>query len=348
MDDYKLLLEKFWNGAASETEKLQLYKIIVEDEEAIKIALQQEPGSGKGDGLLPGASQTILESLHREIGQRASLSIDRPAQPFGLLRWAAALLVIGLASFISWKLYTVQHISGQQEAVAAVFTDINNDSKAIRQVILNDGTVIDLHPQSTLRFKQPFNLQNIRSIALKGKANFKVKHDESKPFEVIANKIKTTDIGTEFCIDVSDENTFRVVLKEGSIRVAAMPESRIRMGNMILKPGEEVHWDFAGKKMILEQTAEKEAKSLARQKGTAAVSPEKLVFEKTPLDKVFAKLEHRSSVRIKRNAEEINELTFTGTIESSDNIETALGIICKLNGLYYHKTKQAFLITKNK
>lgn len=348
MDDYKILLEKFWNGAASETEKLQLYKIVVEDEDAIKTALQQELESGRGERLLPGASQTILESLHREIGQRASRSIERPARPLGLLRWAAALLVIGFASFISWKLYTVQHISGADTAMAAVSTAINNNGKEPKQVVLEDGTIIQLQPQSSIHFKQPFNAQNIRSIALKGKANFKVKHNPEKPFEVIANNIKTTDIGTEFCIDASDENTFRVVLKEGSIQVAAMPESRIRMENMILKPGEEVHWDFAGKKMILEQTAEKEAKSLARQKGITAVSLEKLVFEKTPLDKVFAKLEHRSSVRIKCNAAEINELTFTGTIEPSDNIETALDIICKLNGLYYQKTKQAFIVAKNK
>ncbi len=42
MKDYKVLLEKFWNGSASATEKLQLYKLMIEEEDAIRRALQQD------------------------------------------------------------------------------------------------------------------------------------------------------------------------------------------------------------------------------------------------------------------------------------------------------------------
>ncbi|WP_118975310.1 FecR family protein [Taibaiella koreensis] len=349
MDNYKLLLEKFWRGDASETEKLQLYKTILKDEEAIRAALQQELISEKKELLSPEISLSILESLHREIGARASHSIERPRKSLSLFKWAAALLVMGLASFIGWTLYTTKNDGKQNAGSTTTYAIMDNNGKDIKLVVLDDGTAVELYPESAIRLKQPFNRQSTRSIRLTGKASFKVKHDATRPFEVIANNIKTTDIGTEFYIDAPDLNTFKVALKEGSIRVAAMPNSSIRMEETTLEPGDEMHWDLTSKKMILTQTArQKKAETPDHNVATPPAMRERLVFDKTPLDKVFAKLASQASAPIRYNAAEIKELTFTGTIEPSDDIGTALDIICNLNGLHYQKKKQAFIVAKDK
>jgi ferric-dicitrate binding protein FerR (iron transport regulator) len=345
MKDYKSLLGKFWNGSASEMEKLQLYKIIMEEEEVVKIALQQEFEAEDGEHLQPEASKKILESLHKEIGARATKSIEMPRKSFGMFRWAAALLAIGFASFFTWKYYRMQDTIKDNNNFSATYEYIDNNGTGIRNVVLSDGTSIDLYPQSGLRFQQPFNQQHVRSIALKGKANFIVKHDAQKPFEVIANNIRTTDIGTEFCIDASDEHTFKVALKEGSIHVAAMPNSGFKMEDKILEPGEELRFDFLSKKMSLAHVSRKKE---SEDQHSKVIAKERLVFNKTPLNNVFSKLEARELIKIKFKEEEIKELTFTGTIEPTDNIQAALNIICNLNGLYYHKTKQGFIVAKNK
>jgi ferric-dicitrate binding protein FerR (iron transport regulator) len=347
MKDYKLLLERFWNNTASETEKLQLYKIVVEDEDAIKKALQQEFEEGNKPQLQSETSKRMLESLHKEIGNRASNSIEMPRKSLGLFKWAAALLAIGFASFFAWRVMDVHHTERRSNAIASSFQKIDNNGTTIKNVVMEDGTFIQLYPNSQLQFSSSFNTQEVRSIQLKGKADFKVKHNAAKAFEVIANNIKTTDIGTEFCVDASDEKAFNVILKEGSISVVPMPSSNLKIQERILKAGDELHLDLVSNKITLAQVS-KASSPKAETQDSPVIPKERLVFNKATLTNVFAGLEAREHVEIHFKKEEIKDLTFTGAIESTDNIETALNIICNLNGLSYHKTKHAFTIVKSK
>ncbi len=348
MKDYEVLLDKFWKGQASEPEKLQLYKIMTENEGAIKAALQQEYESDNKAELAPGASDKLLESLHREIGNRAARSIEMPQRKAPrLFRWAAALLVIVLASFFTWRYYQAVPADNGKSALAAAFRVIDNKGPGVKELVMSDGSAVRLYPNSSIRFRQPFHAGPVRSIDLEGKAEFNVHHDASRPFEVIASNLKTTDIGTVFMIDAPDEHSFRLALTEGSVRLAAMPNSGVQMEDMILQPGDEARWDDSGRKMVL-------AKAIPKQQVTAeapvppAPAKARLVFDKTPLAEVFAKLEAREQIPISCSAAEVKELTFTGTIEPTDSIDTTLKIICNLNGLNYQKTKQAFVITRNK
>lgn len=350
MKDYEVLLEKFWKGNASEQEKLQLYKMMVEREDVVKAALQRdyENGALHPAHLSPETSQRMLESLHREIGSRAARSIEMPQRlRSGLFRWAAALLVTGLASFFTWQYYRATPADKDAGAIAADFRVIDNPGPTVKELVMSDGSVLHLYPHSSIRFRQPFHTQAVRSISLKGKADFKVHHDAAKTFEVITGNIRTTDIGTEFMIDAPGEHTFRLALKEGSVRVAAMPNSGLQLDDMILQPGDEARWDDSGRKMILARAAPKQQAAVAAP-DVQAPAKERLVFDKTPLTEVFAKLETREQVPITCSAAELKELTFTGTIEPTDPIETALKIICNLNGLNYQKTKQAYIIARNK
>src|SRR5438046_3127927 len=61
MKDYKGLLRKFWAGEASEPEKLQLYKHIIQQEEEVRAAPEEDVVLGPED------SRRILEALHKEI-----------------------------------------------------------------------------------------------------------------------------------------------------------------------------------------------------------------------------------------------------------------------------------------
>ena len=83
-------------------------------------------------------------------------------------------------------------------------------------IILPDGSIAYLHPGSRLRFPTDFSGQQ-RIVILEGEAYFKVKHDSSRPFVVMADGMQTTVLGTEFHVS---SQSHEVVLVTGSVRVS--------------------------------------------------------------------------------------------------------------------------------
>ena len=83
-------------------------------------------------------------------------------------------------------------------------------------IILPDGSIAYLHPGSRLRFPTDFSGPQ-RVVILEGEAYFKVKHDSSRPFVVMADGMQTTVLGTEFHVS---SHSHEVVLVTGSVRVS--------------------------------------------------------------------------------------------------------------------------------
>ena len=87
-------------------------------------------------------------------------------------------------------------------------------------VKFNEGTSISLNEQSRLGIPSSYAKDN-RMVYFCGKASFNVNHDESHPFLVDANIIKTHVLGTEFSIstDPENENFASVALYNGRLEV---------------------------------------------------------------------------------------------------------------------------------
>ncbi len=84
-------------------------------------------------------------------------------------------------------------------------------------ITLPDSSKVYLSPGTQLTFPSAF-ADGKRVVKLEGNAYFKVKHDSRRPFIVIADKLQTTVLGTEFNIDT---RRHEVTLITGSVRVKA-------------------------------------------------------------------------------------------------------------------------------
>lgn len=151
------------------------------------------------------------QALWERIDSQTSVpetATNKPGKVIGLNRWlagiAAAFLLIWSAN-IAWK--SMASDNGKFETLAG----------EIREVLLPDGSLVNLNAKSSLSFdKETFNSE--RTLNLKGEAFFTVKKGSS--FVVKTDLGQVTVLGTTFNVYVRNE-VFSVECKSGKVKVDA-------------------------------------------------------------------------------------------------------------------------------
>jgi transmembrane sensor len=170
----------------------------------------------------------------QELAARALVSSARE-QKAKHARWkfpvslAAALLlaVIGLHFSIGFM----------QPVAVAVMYDTAADQR--RSVELTDGSTIEMDVATRIKVRLSGSRREIDLIA--GRAIFKVAHDASRPFSVVAGGSRTTALGTRFQVQ-SERGRVIVTLAEGSVAVDGEHNSGWRER---LRPGEQLSFNSA-------------------------------------------------------------------------------------------------------
>jgi ferric-dicitrate binding protein FerR (iron transport regulator) len=142
------------------------------------------------------AWQTLRQKFHTP-------SRPKPVIP---LPWAAAaaaaiLLPILFLTFFGWP--------GQEN------TQVLSSNNIILRDTLPDGTTITLNTHSTLTHSRKFKHRNVE---LQGEAFFQVAADRDRPFQLAANGISITVLGTAFNVR-TDSATTDITVETGRIRV---------------------------------------------------------------------------------------------------------------------------------
>ena len=353
MKDYNGLLKKFWAGDATELEKLQLYKHIIEQEEnGHKTPNQNGNPVGEEEVLDVNDSHQILANLHSAINSTRPYSISHSRNKvFKLLKPAAAVaaILIAIVLVVNWPFHTRTNSLVKKESGSSEKT-ISNNGSHIMIVKLADSSLVSIYPGSSISYPDTFNTGGERIVQLKGKANFNVQHNASKPFRVITRQIMTTDLGTVFSIDALQPNIIQVKLEEGSIKVEGIPGSNITVNRNMQQPGEELNINLVTRQVIAVEPFKNTiaATNTITTEKRALPAKQRLSFKRTPLAEVFTRLSQREQVTIKFNRVDVEGLTFTGNIEPKDPLDLSLNILCSLNGLSYTKTARGIEITKNK
>ncbi len=141
-----------------------------------------------------------IVDMTRERGRRGRRHFPRGrALAFGAAALAASLMVVLLPNLLLDLRADYTTATGEQ-----------------RQVRLADGSVVELGPRSAMAVTYEGGKRDIRLLA--GHAFFAVMHDPARPFSVEAGGVRTTDLGTEFDIELQSEAT-SVALEQGSVQV---------------------------------------------------------------------------------------------------------------------------------
>lgn len=110
-------------------------------------------------------------------------------------RWAAGAAAVMMA------LLAVIYVPG---ALTRLQSDFTTETAELRQVTLEDGTVVHLAPQTALDVRFTADRRSVALLA--GEAFFEVAPNRNRPFVVEARELSVTVVGTAFDVRISDES----------------------------------------------------------------------------------------------------------------------------------------------
>ncbi|MDO1450271.1 FecR domain-containing protein [Rhodocytophaga aerolata] len=261
---------------------------------------------------------------------------------------AASLLLCLLALGIFYTTKT----HGRQEPLAAtttssfvsgeIITQVNT-TDTIQQISLEDGSLVKLHPGSSLRYPKVFKIS--RHIQLSGEAFFSVTKDTAHPFTVVAGGLATTALGTSFTIQaIPQEKKVKIRLHTGRVVIIAYAqELKNALTEVYLRPGQELILDVAQGQTRITAIPIAKANKLT---GSVQVNGNVVKFNQLPLPEVFSELTKLYGVAILYDKAAISAIQFTGSIHTNRSLERALKTIASVNDLKVVKKKEGYSIQK--
>ncbi|MDR6805154.1 ferric-dicitrate binding protein FerR (iron transport regulator) [Dyadobacter sp. BE34] len=230
-EQFAALLEKYQEGRCTEQEKQ-----LVEHWFAL---LENENGEEVSKDELNGAEERMWAGMQ----ERADLPDLRERDnnnPFRsiYIRWAgmaASLLLIGW--FFAGKIFD-RHVP----LTAYTWEEKRNDGPDILPVMLEDSSVVELRPGSSLRYPNRFEGSK-REVVLKGDGFFSIRKNSQKPFYVHSGGVTTRVLGTSFHVTTaSDGLQTKVEVVTGLVSVYSEKTSEEAV-DMLISPNHTATFD---------------------------------------------------------------------------------------------------------
>ncbi|WP_426294942.1 FecR family protein [Dyadobacter endophyticus] len=192
-EQFAALLEKYQDGRCTEQEKLLVehWFALLENENAGEVSESDLEGTSERMWAKM-QEKTFLPDLHERNGNSPFRSI--------YLRWAtmaASLLLIG------W-FFTGRVRDRHVPLTAYAWEEKRNDGTNILPVMLEDSSVVELRPGSSLRYPSRFE-GGKREVVLKGNGFFSIRKNPKKPFYVHSGGVTTRVLGTSFHVSTAPD-----------------------------------------------------------------------------------------------------------------------------------------------
>lgn len=232
----------------------------------------------------------------------SSAARTRVPQKRKTLAWGMAAAVALVAVAASW--WALQP-NGQ--IVAA-------DRAERREVMLNDGSVVKLEPETRLRVSIE---DRERRITLeRGRALFQVAKDPTRPFLVEVDNTLVRAVGTAFGVERKDKSII-VTVAEGKVAVVQKAE-----------PAQAVQEDLltAGKQLTVERSGTAETVRDVDTARALAWTQGRLVFDSAPLAEVVREFNRYNHAQLRVDDPELAQRPISGVFQASD-LETLIAFI---------------------
>jgi ferric-dicitrate binding protein FerR (iron transport regulator) len=122
---------------------------------------------------------------------------------------------------------------GSKHANEVLYNTLTTARGETYSIILSDGSTVTLNSASSIRYPIVFP-NGERKIEITGEAFFDVTHDATHPFVVSKGGIDVTVLGTQFNVNIYEEEVPRVTLIKGSVKVTLEKQQPV-----IIKPGQQ-------------------------------------------------------------------------------------------------------------
>ncbi len=173
-----------------------------------------------------------------------------------------------------------------------------------RQVVLADGSVIQIDPQSRLRVR--FEEHTRRVVLDSGRALFHVATNPHRPFLVEADATTVRAVGTAFAVERKEQGVI-VTVSEG--KVAIEGKAAAVAAPAFLTANEQVTVSAAGSATPVRKVDS--ARALAWAEG-------RLNFESTPIREVVAQFNRYNSIQLRVEDEELARRPISGVFNAAN------------------------------
>lgn len=197
----------------------------------------------------------------------------------------------------------------------AIYKTYNTEYGAMQNIRLEDGTLVNLNANSTLKVPRFGFGTDTREVQLDGEAYFSVRHTPThQKFIVQTNQDFSVEVlGTEFSVR-KRKRGMQVVLDKGKVKVHYGTTQQ----PITMKPGDLVTLDQKGKVKV-EQTLQPQKYSAWR--------VHKFVFDKTSLQEVGNLLQDSFGLTVEIHTSELAKRSISGEIEAHNADELIEALI---------------------
>ena len=345
--DYSKLFIKYLSGECSHDEKKQVEKLIKKDP-VIKqnfekfnmiwntfdrYDINRDPGfldDIESEWEQFQSRMQVLDARSKTARDKHGRSHYRASHSKGysqiqqLLKVAALLMIaFGGGIFVTRMFYNIDETNNATDL--SHFREVSTRTSQLADLVLMDGSRVNLNVKSTLRTYDTYN-QDSRRIQLKGQGYFDVVADPSRPFIVETPHALITVVGTDFTVRAyPDEEQVQVMVASGSVFVESLKDGDRQSARV--EAGYSAILNVNNGALQIKK-AEKE-KFMGWMEG-------KIFFEETPLPEVIKELERWFAVDFQMMDERLHDRRLTAVLDSRslnnvlDVIGYVLGINCEL------------------
>ena len=260
--------------------------------------------------------------------------------PLKLAAAITAIAVIGIGAILFINQKGLPSLQQQQIVLLANgMKKVINDTETVRRVMMEDGSVITLKPNSSIEYPESF-ASDVRKISLKGEAFFDVSKDKNRPFIISTSQLMVKVLGTSFnVVAYEGAREASVAVKTGKVSVVKSNPVVTRereVEEVILTPNQEVVYNTAenlfSKKLVAEPAVILEKPTLFETQ-----------YDGAPVVNILSVLEQNYGIDIEYDEEVLSNCILT-TSMAEEGLYERIQIICKAIGAEYEINNASILI----
>lgn len=260
----------------------------------------------------------IKDNVRRKLKHRitANHTHDRPnTLATWVMRTAATVLLLILSSYFVWQWAKTAKTAAPDMLQASA-------SGSNKKVILTDGTLIWLKPNSILTYPSLFEGTE-RHVSITGEALFEVAKDAAHPFIIQCGDLNAKVLGTSFNIK-SDNGNIEVTVLTGKVSLYSFDHKH----DLIVTANEKAVYN-EGQDLIAKVELKKEEADRTVQ-GTEY----SMDFEDTPMKEIIPRIERKFNVTITMEHDRMEKCRITADL-TDQSLDRALGMISRSLGFEY-------------
>lgn len=331
-EEFRKALRKYQSGRAS-----------VQQRKMIDAWYDEMGGDGSDPQIDPDFGKRYWANIQKYIEEddaRKQSGNDRKNSTIKFWYVGIAASVLIAASFFFFVIKDPQtRYSTTKEIASDTRWEVRQNSESLPKCfMLADGSTITLHPGSTAKFSDAFNLAT-REIYLEGEAFFEVMPNKNKPFLVHTKEVTTTVLGTSFNIRaLNGENKVIVDVKTGKVTVKTnVKNDDPARTEVILTPNQRI---------IFNQEDKKLAKGIVEDPLPILDQQEikRMRFEDAPVSIIFEAIEKMYGVDLVFDKQNFETCLLTTSL-TDGNLYNRLDIITNAIGMSYEVIDDKIAIT---